>query len=131
MTVLVPNNIAGLFVPRHLAHGVTDGRPGIAGSFLSTLRRLAEQLAAASLPPAPRQRRPWWPLPGDPSSTTLPASSQRSPTIPGPSARSPPRTGNLRDLSRAALDVISSSSPLRAGLIDLHRTATARIARTW
>ena len=41
VTVLVPNNIAGLFVRRHLAHGVTEGHPGIAGVFISTLPRLA------------------------------------------------------------------------------------------
>ena len=50
VTVLVPNNIAGLSVRRHLARGVTDGR-GIAGIFISTLPRLAEQLAAASQHP--------------------------------------------------------------------------------
>jgi hypothetical protein len=46
VTILVPNNIAGLSVRRHLARGVTDGWPRIAGIFISTLRR-AEQLAAA------------------------------------------------------------------------------------
>ncbi|MGS0687737.1 hypothetical protein ACVBEQ_21700 [Nakamurella sp. GG22] len=34
VTILVPNNIAGLSVRRHLARGVIDGRPGIAGIFI-------------------------------------------------------------------------------------------------
>ena len=52
VTVLVPNNIAGLFVRRFLARGVTDGRPGIAGIFISTLPRLAEQIGRRHAVPA-------------------------------------------------------------------------------
>ncbi|MEP6560846.1 MAG: hypothetical protein ABJD68_07200 [Nakamurella sp.] len=52
VAVRVPNNIAGPSVRRHLARGATDGRPGIAGIFISTLPRLAEQLAAASQHPS-------------------------------------------------------------------------------
>jgi ATP-dependent helicase/nuclease subunit B len=42
VTVLVPNNIAGLFVRRHLARGVTEGLPGIAGIFVSNVSRSCE-----------------------------------------------------------------------------------------
>jgi ATP-dependent helicase/nuclease subunit B len=54
VTVLLPNNIAGVVARRHLAtHGVTDDGPNaIAGLYLATLPRLAEQIASASLAPA-------------------------------------------------------------------------------
>ena len=82
VTVLVPNNIAGLFVRRHLARGVTEGRPGIAGVFISTLPRLAEQVAAASL------------YPRTPATATVLAAAWRAvldetPGIFGPVAESP------------------------------------------
>ena len=37
----------------------------------------------------------------------------------------------LRDLSDAALAAVASAGPLHVSLIDLHRMATARVARTW
>lgn len=51
VTILVPDNIAGLSVRRHLVRGVIDGQPGIAEISISTPPWLAEQLAAASLNP--------------------------------------------------------------------------------
>ena len=46
VTVLVPNNIAGIVARRFLAGGLTDKGNGIAGIYFSTLPRLAEQIAA-------------------------------------------------------------------------------------
>lgn len=131
VTVLVPNNIAGLFVRRRLAHGLADGHPGIAGVFISTLARLAEQLAAASLHPR------------TPATATVVAAAWRSVLADSPgvfaSVADHPATiraltaahGELRDLSDAGLDAVASAGPLHVSLIDLHRTATARVARTW
>src|SRR5436190_12485946 len=49
VTVLVPNNIAGIVARRFLARGLTDTHRGVAGIYVSTLPRLAEQLATSSL----------------------------------------------------------------------------------
>lgn len=54
VTVVVPSNLAGITARRHLAHGLEDGRGAVAGLFLTTLPRLAEQLVAHTLHP----RRP-------------------------------------------------------------------------
>lgn len=53
VTVLAPNNIAGIVARRHLAAG-TLNRPGIAGIEVTTLTRMAERIAASALSP----RRP-------------------------------------------------------------------------
>lgn len=59
VTILVPNNTAGIVARRYLALGLLgDGRPGVAGLHLSTLPRLAEQLAAPSLAPRTPATRP-------------------------------------------------------------------------
>jgi len=55
MTVLVPNNIAGIVARRFLARGLTDEGNGIAGIYFSTLPRFAEQLAAPTLTAAGRR----------------------------------------------------------------------------
>lgn len=52
--MIVPNNLAGITVRRHLAAGLVDGRPGVAALEITTLDRLAERLAAQRLAP----RRP-------------------------------------------------------------------------
>src|SRR6478735_10812093 len=131
VTVLVPNNIAGLFVRRHLARGITVGRPGIAGIFISTLPRLAEQIAAATL------------YPRTPATATVVAAAWRSVLDEAPGifevVADHPATiralasahRELRDLSDTALDAVRDTSQLHAGLIELHRAATARIADTF
>lgn len=57
VTVLAPNNIAGLAARRRLARGV-GGRPGIAGLEVTTVPRWAEQLAGASMLPRRPATRP-------------------------------------------------------------------------
>ena len=41
VTILLPNNIAGIVARRHLAHGLDGLGPGVAGIQLTTLPRLA------------------------------------------------------------------------------------------
>lgn len=53
VTVIAPNNIAGIVARRHLAAGL-DGGPGIAGIGVTTLARLSERIATPFLAP----RRP-------------------------------------------------------------------------
>lgn len=55
VTVIVPTNIAGIVARRHLARGLGDDQSGVAGIWFTTLRRLAEQLAAPALTTAGRR----------------------------------------------------------------------------
>lgn len=48
VTVLVPSNLCGIAVRRHLARGV-DGRAGVAGLTVLTVDRLAERIASPAL----------------------------------------------------------------------------------
>ncbi|WP_370614327.1 PD-(D/E)XK nuclease family protein [Mumia sp. Pv 4-285] len=54
VTVLVPTNVAGIAARRHLARGLDVRGPGVAAVTVTTLTRLAEQIAAATMHP----RRP-------------------------------------------------------------------------
>src|SRR3954470_21979014 len=54
VSVIVPNNIAGIVARRFLAHGLGPDRRGIAAIRFTTLRHLAEQLAAPVLAGAAR-----------------------------------------------------------------------------
>ena len=58
VTIIVPNNIAGIVARRHLAHGLSDGHVGVAALHISTLPRLAERLAAHTLAPKRPATRP-------------------------------------------------------------------------
>lgn len=121
VTVVVPNNVAGIVARRHLAQGFGPDQPGIAGIHLSTLPRLAEQLAAPAL--APRR----------PATPPLLASAWRSAMDQGAGSFDPvkdhPATvralvradRELRDLSDTALDAVAGSGPLAAALMHLHR----------
>ncbi len=127
VTVLLPNNTAGLTARRFLA--ASGG--GIAGLVLATLPRLAEQLAASSL--APRR----------PATRPIVAASWRSAlaTAPGLFAdvAEHPSTiqaltashRELRDLSDGALDAVAGTSPLSADLVRLHRLVTGGLAADW
>ncbi|HYP46524.1 MAG TPA: PD-(D/E)XK nuclease family protein [Propionibacteriaceae bacterium] len=131
VTILVPNNLAGIVARRHLASGVTGRHPGIAGVYVSTLPRLAEQLAAATL--APRR----------PASRPIVASAWRSALDQAPgvftAVRDHPATiralgrahQELRQLSPGALETIATASSLGADLVRLHRTVLARLALAW
>ena len=54
VTIVVPNNIAGIVARRHLAKGWGASRNGVAALDLTTLRRLAERFATPEMAP----RRP-------------------------------------------------------------------------
>src|SRR4051794_32917223 len=49
VSIVVPNNLAGIVARRRLAGGLPGGRPGIAALEITTLRRLAEGLAVSHL----------------------------------------------------------------------------------
>ena len=133
VTVLLPNNIAGVVARRHLAtHGLTDDGPkAIAGLYLATLPRRAEQLAAASLAPARPATGPIvaaaWRAALDVDAGVFETVKDHPATIRALVAAH----RELRDLSDAALDAIAGASPLTASMVGLHRAVTDRLQPTW
>lgn len=130
VTVLLPNNTAGLIARRMLATGVGGGT-GIAGLHLDTLPRLAEQLAAASL--APRR-----PATGPVVAATWRTSLAREPGVFAEVADHPATIQalaaahrELRDLGDTALDAVAATSALSADLVRLHRDVTTALSTDW
>jgi len=131
VTILVPDNITGIVARRSLAGGVSDARSGIAGLHIATLARLAEQLGSARL--APRR----------PATNPILAAAWRAALNRDPGlfdeTLAHPKTiralvrahRELRDLSRIALDLVASASPLSADLVRLHRDVTAALTAEW
>lgn len=130
VTVIAPNNIAGIVARRHLAAGV-DGLPGVAGIEVTTLARLAERIAAPLL--APRR----------PATRTVIAAAWRRALADDPGrfagiAEHPATVRalveahrELRDLSADALAAVSASTAVAHELVALHRTVTTRLAAEW
>ncbi len=127
VTLLVPNELAGITARRALATGVTPGTTGVAGLYVSTLPRLAEQLAAASLSPRV------------PATPALVGAAWRSALDenPGLFAKVKDHTAtikaltsahrDLRDLDATALDAVADSGPLQNDLVRLHRSVTSAV----
>jgi RecB family exonuclease len=133
VTVLVPNNIAGIVARRFLAHGLAQESNGIAGIYFSTLARLAEQLAAPTLTAAGRRpaTRP----------VTAAAIRQRldsDPGIFGPVANHPSTSRALgkamtalRDVGESTLTTLESASSLVKDVVRLHRETIAALQPRW
>src|SRR6476659_9872742 len=131
VTIVVPNNVAGIVARRHLAAGLGDGRTGVAAIDVTTLERLAERLAAPSLAP----RRPVTP--------PVLAAAWRSAlaTEPGVFAEvaGHPATVQalaaahrvLRDVDETALDDIEGLGGLAAEVVRLHRMVAAALLPEW
>jgi ATP-dependent helicase/nuclease subunit B len=131
VTVLMPNNVAGIVARRFLAHGLGDGNHGVTALLPTTARRLAEQLAAPVLHP----RRP--------ATAPVVAASGRAalakePGVFAPVAEHPAtvealvRAGReLRDLDDAALDALSGATTLGPDLVRLHRNVQAGLELAW
>lgn len=130
VTLLVPNEIAGITARRALATGVTPGATGIAGLWISTLPRLAEQLAAASLSPRV------------PATRALVAAAWRTALNDNPGLFAGVKDHaatiralteahrDLRDLDRDALEAVAASGALQHNLIDLHLTVASAVEAT-
>lgn len=131
VTVIVPNNLAGITARRHLAKGVLPGTTGVAALEVSTFPRLAERLTAHTL--APRR----------PATTAIVATAWRAALAADPGRFDDvvdhPATlralvdahRELRDLSSENLDAVSESGALASDVVRLHRIAAARIAENW
>jgi RecB family exonuclease len=141
VTVLAPNTVAGIIARRHLAAGV-GGRPGVAGLTVTTLDRLAEQIAAPRLAPA------------RPATAPIVAAAWRSALTadPGVCAKVAEHPATIRALARAhselrdldppapqrapadahqptPLDRIAHSGSLGRDLVRLHRRVRAAVRR--
>lgn len=125
VTVVVPSNVAGMVVRRHLAGGVS-GRKGIAAVEITTISRLAEQMTVGDL----GERRP--------ATSAVTAAFYRAALAEEPgslsevaehpsTARALVRVGmTLRDLDEVALDRIAQSKTLASDVVRLHRAAWSR-----
>ncbi|HKC26660.1 MAG TPA: PD-(D/E)XK nuclease family protein [Jatrophihabitans sp.] len=130
VTVLAPNNLAGITARRYLARGA-DGRAGIAGIEVSTVSRLAERIAVPLL--APRR----------PATRTVLAAAWRRALADEPRcfrdiARHPVTVRalvhahtELRDVSAGAREAIKNTTPVARDLVELHETVTARLSSDW
>jgi RecB family exonuclease len=127
VTIILPTNLAGIVARRYLAAGLLDGRAGIAALHLTTLPRLAEQLAAPSLTPRRPATRPvvaaaWRrALDRDPGAFVDVADHPATVRALADVHR------ELRDLSPAALDAIEHVTTITPSAVALHRDASAII----
>ena len=131
VTILLPNNISGIVARRHLAAGLPGRGPGIAGLYLSTLPRLAEQLASATMHP----RRP--------AGGAVTAAAWRAALKEAPGCfakvKGHPATIRalaaahhaLRDLSPEAREQARHATTLSPDLVRLHEDVCARLADGW
>ncbi|CAN5293903.1 hypothetical protein BH20ACT5_BH20ACT5_07570 [soil metagenome] len=132
VTILLPNNVAGIVARRYLAReGLDDDRTGIAALRLGTLTRLAEQIAA----PALIDRRP---ATGPIVSAAWRAALDDEPGLFADVAAHPATVRalvgahrELRDLTDNALDTLAQQSTLTVDLIRLHRAVTATLTTRW
>lgn len=130
VTVLVPSDIAGLAVRRHLARGIGD-RPGVAGIRVTTVERLADSLIAGRLD----GRKP--------ASTPVLAAAWRAELATNPGRFAPVADHaatvralvrshtELRDLNDEALGAMEASGALAADAVRLHRAVQGRLVRRY
>lgn len=130
VTVIAPNNIAGIVARRHLAAG-TSSRPGIAGIDVTTIARLAERIAAPLL--APRR----------PATRTVIAAGWRRALADDPlgfrEIADHPATvralteahTELRDLSTRARQAVRLSTPVGHDRIALHESVAGALRDNW
>jgi ATP-dependent helicase/nuclease subunit B len=133
VTVLVPNNIAGIVARRFLARGLTDKGNGIAGIYFSTLPRFAEQLAAPTLTVAGRR----------PATRPVTAAAIRRRLAADPGVFEPvathPATSRalgqamttLRDVTDTTLTSLGSASSLVKDVVRLHRETVTELEPRW
>ncbi|HEU4948297.1 MAG TPA: PD-(D/E)XK nuclease family protein [Kribbella sp.] len=127
VTLLLPNNLAGITARRFLA-----AQPGgVAGLYLATLPRLAEQLAAGVLAPRRPAARPivaaTWRAALAKHAGVFESAADHPSTIQALAAAH----RELRDLSDDALDKVASASVLGPDLVRLHRQVTDELLPDW
>lgn len=130
VTVIAPNNIAGIVCRRFLAAG-TGGRPGVAGIHVTTPSKLAERIGVPFL--APRR----------PATRTVTAAAWRhvladAPGRFGDIADHPATVralvaahAELRDLTDEALRAVSVATQIGRDLVALHQAVNRRLSTSW
>ncbi|HEY0475024.1 MAG TPA: PD-(D/E)XK nuclease family protein [Kribbella sp.] len=125
VTLLLPNNLAGVIGRRFLAGS------GIAGLYLATLPRLAEQLAAGVLAPRRPATRPIVAATWRTALSKAPGVFQEVADHPSTIQALAAAHRELRDLSDAALDEVAGASGLGPDLVRLHRQITGELMPDW
>ncbi|MGY4770676.1 PD-(D/E)XK nuclease family protein [Kribbella sp. CWNU-51] len=125
VTLLLPNNLAGVIARRHLA------RSGIAGLYLATLERLAEQLAAGVLAPRRPATRPIVAATWRTALSKAPGIFEEVAEHPSTIQALASAHRELRDLTDPALEKVTHASTLGPDLVRLHRHVTAELAADW
>ncbi|MFG1621691.1 PD-(D/E)XK nuclease family protein [Kribbella sp. NPDC049227] len=125
VTLLLPNNLSGVIARRHLALS------GIAGLYLATLERLAEQLAAGVLSPRRPATRPIVAATWRTALSKAPGIFQDVAEHPSTIQALASAHRELRDLTDPALDNVSGASVLGPDLVRLHRHVTTELAAEW
>ena len=120
VTLLLPNNLSGVIARRHLALS------GIAGLYLGTLGRLAEQLAAGALSPRRPATRPIVAATWRTALSKAPGIFQEVAEHPSTIQALASAHRELRDLTDPALDKVTGASALGPDLVRLHRHVTHR-----
>jgi RecB family exonuclease len=131
VTIIVPNNLAGIVARRHLAHGLADGSPGVAALHITTLSRLAEQLVAHRLTP----RRP---ATGPIVSAAWRKVLREEPGVFEEVADHPATVRalasahrELRDVSSAGREKIREVTTITPDLVRLHEQVVANLEAEW
>ena len=125
VTLLLPNNLAGVIARRHLA------RSGIAGLYLATLERLAEQLAAGVLSPRRPATRPIVAATWRTALSKAPGIFEEVAEHPSTIEALASAHRELRDLTDPALEKVANASTLGPDLVRLHRHVTTELAADW
>ncbi|WP_238176697.1 PD-(D/E)XK nuclease family protein [Kribbella albertanoniae] len=125
VTLLLPNNLAGVVARRYLA------TTGIAGLFLATLERLAEQLAASVLSPRRPATRPIVAATWRTALSKAPGIFQDVADHPSTIQALASAHRELRDLSEPALDKVAGASVLGPDLVRLHRQIRSDLGTDW
>lgn len=125
VTLLLPNNLAGVIARRHLA------RSGVAGLYLATLERLAEQLAAGVLSPRRPATRPIVAATWRTALSKAPGIFEEVAEHPSTIQALASAHRELRDLTDPALEKVTHASTLGPDLVRLHRHVTTELAADW
>ncbi len=125
VTLLLPNNLAGVVARRQLA------TTGIAGLFLATLERLAEQLAASVLSPRRPATRPIVAATWRTALSKAPGIFEDVADHPSTIQALASAHRELRDLSEPALDKVAGASVLGPDLVRLHRQIRSDLGTDW
>ncbi|MFC6159354.1 PD-(D/E)XK nuclease family protein [Kribbella jiaozuonensis] len=125
VTLLLPNNLAGVIARRHLA------RSSIGGLYLATLERLAEQIAAGTLSPRRPATRPIVAATWRTALAKAPGIFQDVAEHPSTIQALASAHRELRDLTDPALNKVAGASALGPDLVRLHRHVTTELASDW